>query len=79
MRWQRIRQRQSSLQNDSYGVDEYEWTSEGDSRSSSRAKHPGAMTFAEAGEHQIRFRVKHVVEEKVSEQTFELILRFSSL
>ena len=37
------------------------------------------MTFAEAGEHQIRFRVKHVVEEKVSEQTFELILRFSSL
>ena len=26
------------------------------------------MTFAEAGEHKIRLRVKHVVEEKVSEQ-----------
>ena len=37
-------------------------------RSSSRAKQLGAMTFAEAGEHQIRFRVKHAVEEKVSEQ-----------
>ena len=79
MRWQRIRQRQSSLQNDSYGADEYEWTSEGDSRSSSRAKQLGAMTFAEAGEHKIRFRVKHAVEEKMSEQPFELILRFSSL
>jgi PKD domain protein len=38
------------LQNDSYGADEYEWTSEGDSRSSSRAKQPGVVTFAEAGE-----------------------------
>ena len=26
------------------------------------------MTFAEAGEHKIRLRVKHAVEEKVSEQ-----------
>ena len=78
MRWQRIRQRQSSLQNDSYGADEYEWTSEGDSRSSSRAKHPGAVTFAESGEHKIRLRVKHAVEKMVSEQPFELILRFSS-
>ena len=50
MRWQRIRQRQSSLQNDSYGADEYEWTSEGDSRSSSRAKQPGVVAFTEPGE-----------------------------
>ena len=36
------------------------------------------MTFAEAGEHKIRLRVKHAVEKKLSEQPFELILRFSS-
>ena len=68
MRWQRTRPHQSSLQNDSYGADEYEWTSEGDSRSSSRAKQPGVVTFAEAGEHKMCLRVKHAVEEKVSEQ-----------
>ena len=41
---------------------------EGGSRSSSREKQPGVVTFAEAGEHKIRLRVKHAVEEKVSEQ-----------
>ena len=30
------------------------------------------MTFAEAGERKIRFRVKHVVEEKVSEQPIRI-------
>ena len=30
------------------------------------------MTFAEAGEHKIRLRVKHAVEEKVSEQTIRV-------
>jgi len=39
------------LQNDSYGADEYEWTFEGGEPSSSREKQPGAVTFAEAGEH----------------------------
>ena len=37
-------------------------------RSSSREKQPGVVTFAEAGEHKMRLRVKHAVEEKVSEQ-----------
>jgi len=37
-------------------------------RSSSRAKQLGVVTFAEAGEHKMRLRVKHAVEEKVSEQ-----------
>ena len=41
---------------------------EGGSRSSSREKQPGVVTFAEAGEHKIRLRVKHAVEEKMSEQ-----------
>ena len=30
------------------------------------------MTFAEAGEHKIRLRVKHAVEKKVSEQTIRV-------
>ena len=37
------------------------------------------MTFVEAGDHKMRLRVKHAVEKMVSEQPFELILRFSSL
>ena len=37
-------------------------------RSSSREKQPGVVTFAEAGDHKMRLRVKHAVEEKVSEQ-----------
>ena len=41
---------------------------EGGSRSSSREKQPGVVTFAEAGEHKMRLRVKHAVEEKVSDQ-----------
>ena len=59
---------QVQLKNESYGADEYEWTFEGGSPSSSREKQPGNVTFTEAGEHKIRLRVKHVVEEKVSEQ-----------
>lgn len=60
------------LKNDSYGADEYEWTFEGGEPSSSREKQPGAVTFTEAGEHKIRLRVKHAVEEKVSEQTIRV-------
>lgn len=33
------------LKNDSYGADEYEWTFEGSSPSSSREKQPGAVTL----------------------------------
>ena len=45
---------------------------EGGSRSSSREKQPGVVTFAEAGEHKMRLRVKHAVEEKVSDQPIRL-------
>ena len=38
------------LKNESYGADEYEWTFEGGSPSSSREKQPGSVTFTEPGE-----------------------------
>lgn len=60
------------LKNESYGADEYEWTFEGGSPSSSREKQPGSVTFTEPGEHKIRLRVKNAVEEKVSEQTIRV-------
>lgn len=60
------------LKNESYGADEYEWTFEGGSPSSSREKQPGSVTFTEPGEHKILLRVKNAVEEKVSEQTIRV-------
>ena len=60
------------LKNESYGADEYEWSFEGGSPSSSREKQPGSVTFTEPGEHKIRLRVKNAVEEKVSEQTIRV-------
>ncbi len=60
------------LKNESYGADEYEWTFEGGSPSSSREKQPGSVTFTEPGEHKIRLRVRNAVEEKVSEQTIRV-------
>ena len=41
-------------------------------RSSSREKQPSVVTFAEAGEHKMRLRVKHAVEKKVSEQPIRI-------
>ena len=69
MRWQRIRPHQSSL---SYRMIAMARMNKSGplraARSSSREKQPGVVTFAEAGEHKMRLRVKHVVEEKMSEQ-----------
>ena len=63
---------QVQLKNESYGADEYEWTFEGGSPSSSHEKRPGMVTFTEPGEHKIRLRVRNSVEEKVSEQTLRV-------
>ena len=60
------------LKNESYGADEYKWTFEGGSPSSSREKQPGSVTFTEPGEHKILLRVKNAVEKKVSEQTIRV-------
>lgn len=46
-----------SITNKSKGGSQYEWTFEGSIPSTSNRQHPGAMTFAEGGEHKIHLRV----------------------
>lgn len=46
-----------SIINKSKGGSQYEWTFEGGIPSTSSLQHPGAITFAEGGEHKIHLRV----------------------
>ena len=46
-----------SIINKSKGGSQYEWTFEGGIPSTSNIQHPGAMTFADGGEHKIHLRV----------------------
>ena len=46
-----------SITNKSKGGSQYEWTFEGSIHSTSNRQHPGAMTFADGGEHKIHLRV----------------------
>ena len=46
-----------SVINKSKGGSQYEWTFEGGTPSTSNQQHPGAMTFADGGEHKIHLRV----------------------
>ena len=46
-----------SITNKSKGGSQYEWTFEGGILSTSNRQHPGAMTFADGGEHKIHLRV----------------------
>lgn len=46
-----------SVINKSKGGSQYEWTFEGGIPSTSNRQHPGAMTFADGGEHKIHLRV----------------------
>ena len=60
------------LKNESYGADEYEWTFEGGTPSSSNERTPGKVVFTQAGEHKITLRVWNAVEEKTSQQTIRV-------
>ena len=46
-----------SITNKSKGGSQYEWTFEGGIPSTSNQQHPGAITFADGGEHKIHLRV----------------------
>lgn len=46
-----------SITNKSKGGSQYEWTFEGGIPSTSNLQHPGAMAFADGGEHKIHLRV----------------------
>ena len=60
------------LKNESYGADEYEWTFEGGTPSSSNGRTPGKVVFTQAGEHKITLRVWNAVEERTSQQTIRV-------
>ena len=60
------------LKNESYGADEYEWTFEGGTPSSSNERTPAKVVFTQAGEHKITLRVWNAVEEKMSQQTLRV-------
>lgn len=60
------------LKNESYGAEEYEWTFEGGTPSSSNGRTPGKVVFTQAGEHKITLRVWNAVEEKTSQQTIRV-------
>lgn len=60
------------LKNESYGADEYEWTFEGGTPSSSKEKTPAKVVFTQAGEHKITLRVWNAVEGKTSQQTIRV-------
>lgn len=60
------------LKNESYGADEYEWTFEGGTPSSSNERTPAKVVFTQAGEHKITLRVWNAVEEKTSQQTIRV-------
>ena len=60
------------LKNESYGADEYEWTFEGGTPSSSNERTPAKVVFTQAGEHKITLRVWNAVEERTSQQTIRV-------
>ena len=60
------------LKNESYGADEYEWTFEGGTPSSSNERTPAKVVFTQAGEHKITLRVWNAVEERISQQTIRV-------
>ena len=60
------------LKNESYGADEYEWTFEGGTPSSSNKRTPAKVVFTQAGEHKITLRVWNAVEERTSQQTIRV-------
>ena len=60
------------LKNESYGADEYEWTFEGGTPSSSNERTPAKVVFTQAGEHNITLRVWNAVEERTSQQTIRV-------
>ena len=60
------------LKNESYGADEYEWTFEDGTPSSSNERTPAKVVFTQAGEHKITLRVWNAVEERTSQQTIRV-------